>query len=282
MTPVYRSPSWGSAAAATTPARLAEESDQVLWRRLRDGGLEVAVKRDGRIEHLQVHDDGSTSPLATVSVRSRRWATVLGTGGVALGFLSVGSAFLGAGERMLPVFIAAGVMFLVGWVGSLGNMDLHVRLRPWSGWHRPTMLNGWAPRTSAQLAAVERIADEHGGLAYVWDSGAPTVEVRAIRRVRLDRYGVDDCGIAEKLDQAATGLQTLLDRSFIPFAFVIVIGLPVLGAHFFGSKAGGIPAFVIAVIAIAWLSQRTSAERLTCDVDSAHWIEIRTREPSSD
>src|ERR1700693_4843597 len=107
MTPVYRSPSWGSAAAAITPARLAEEFDQVLWRKLPDGGLEVAVKRDGRIEHLQVHDDGSTSPLATVTVRSVRWATVLGTGGVVLGFLSVGAAFLGAGERTLPVFIAS-------------------------------------------------------------------------------------------------------------------------------------------------------------------------------
>ena len=254
----------------------------MLWRKLPDGGLEVALKRDGRVEHLQVHDDGSTSPLRTVTVRSVRWATVLAVGGVALGFLSVGSAFLGAGARVLPVFIAAGVMFLIGWAGSLSGMDLHVRLRPWSGWHRPTMLNGWAPRTSAQLAAVERIADEHGGLAEVWDSGAPTVEVRATRRMRLDRYTVDDRGIAEEIEQAATRWQTLLDRTFIPFAFVSVIGLPVLGAHFFGSKAGGLPAFVIALVVIAWLSRKTSAERLTRDVEGVHWIEIRTRESNSD
>jgi hypothetical protein len=281
MTPVYRSPSWGSAAAATTPARLAEEFDQVLWRKLPDGSLEVAVKRDGRVEHLQVHDDGSTSPLATVTVRSVRWATVLAGSGVALGFLSVGLGMLGAGEKVLPVFIASGVMFLVGWAGSLSDMDLHVRLRPWKGWHRPTLLNGWAPQTSAQLAAVERIADEHGGLAYVCDSAAATVDVRATRRTGLDRFTVDDRGIVEELDQAVTGSQKLFDRVYIPFAIVIVIGFSVIGAHF-GSDAGGIVGFVIAVVVTASLWHRTSAERLTRDADSVHWIEIRTREPNSD
>src|SRR2546430_11326641 len=66
MTRVYRSPTSGSAAAATTPARLAREFDsQVRWRERPGEEIEVAILRDGRVDRCLVDEDGSTTLLAS-------------------------------------------------------------------------------------------------------------------------------------------------------------------------------------------------------------------------
>ncbi|HEY8630202.1 MAG TPA: hypothetical protein VIL73_06565 [Gaiellaceae bacterium] len=90
-------------------------------------------------------------------------------------------------------FAVGGAAFLIGWaVGTYGE-DLGLRLDPADTWHEATKLNGWTPRTSAQLAAVTQLADEHKGGAEVRDRGGETVDVR-VRRWGIKRYEVDASG----------------------------------------------------------------------------------------
>lgn len=64
---VFRSPSSGSAAAATTPLRLARQVDgDPRWRELPGGEIEVAMLSvDGIVERVSVEPDGSTTPLGS-------------------------------------------------------------------------------------------------------------------------------------------------------------------------------------------------------------------------
>src|SRR2546423_2882707 len=64
---IFRSPKSGSAAAATTPCRLAREfGGSARWRELPDGRIEVAFIRDnGYLERHVVLEDGQTSCLGS-------------------------------------------------------------------------------------------------------------------------------------------------------------------------------------------------------------------------
>jgi hypothetical protein len=132
----YRSPRSGSAAAATAPARLKQEFEDVLWRELPEGGFEIAARRQDHVERLHVSDNGRMRQLATITLPAK-------------------------GRRRRKVLES-----------HLGRRD---------EWHEPTDLKGWMPRTSAELAAVEQIADEHNGLALVRDVGGATIDVCAPR-----------------------------------------------------------------------------------------------------
>jgi hypothetical protein len=277
---VYRSPRSGSVAAVTTPARLAQEFDDVLWRELPDGGIEVAVRRKDRVERVQVHEDGSTSHLSTVTPRSRRWATALAVTGIALAFIALGPSFVGVGTGMLKLFFGGCVLFLLGWLGSLRGADLRSQLGNRSDWYEPTDLNGWMPRTSAQLAVVERIADEHAGLALVRDVGAATIDVRAPRKGGLDRYVVDGRGVVEQSEEPSSGLLRMGNLLVTPLVFVVWLGLPATGSHF--GWAGVALGLAIAIAAVTWLAQQTPERRLKRGVGGDNWIEIRTRVEDSD
>src|SRR5438477_3545630 len=90
---VFRSPPSGSVAAATTPARLAREHDDVRWRRGgRGGGLQVAVRDGNRVERLRVLDDGSTSLIEGYALRPIAEAQAFAKWGflAALMFLGLG------------------------------------------------------------------------------------------------------------------------------------------------------------------------------------------------
>jgi hypothetical protein len=277
---VYRSPSSGSLAAATTPARLAQEFDHVLWRELADGGIEVAARRKDKVERLRVHEDGSTSKLSTVALRSTRWASALAMTGIALAVLALGSSFVGAGTGMVKLFFAGLALFVLGWLGSLRSADVRSQLGGKSDWHEPTDLNGWAPQTLAQLAAVERIADEHGGLALVRDVGAATIDVCAPRKGGLDRYVVDGRGVAEQSEEASSGWPRLRNQLLAPFVVVVWVGLPAAGSHF--GLAGVVLGLVIAIAAVTWLAQQPPERRLKRGNGGHAWIEICTQVDDSD
>ncbi len=277
---VYRSPSSGSLAAATTPARLAQDFDHVFWRELPDGGIEVAARRNDKVDRLRVHEDGSTSHLATVTLRSTRWASALAITGIALALIALGSSFVGAGTGMLKLFFAGLALYLLGWIGSLRSSDVRKQLGSKSDWHEPTDLNGWAPQTLAQLAAVERIADEHAGLALVRDVGAATIDVCAPRKGGLDRYVIDGRGVLEQIEEASSGLQRMRNRLLAPFVLVAWLGLPAAGSHF--GWAGVTFGLAIAIAAVTWLGQQTPERRLKRGNGGDNWVEIRTRVEDSD
>src|SRR6266508_128994 len=136
MTRVYRSPRWGSAAAATTPARLAREfGGQVRWRERPSGEIEVAILRDGRVDRCLVDEDGSTTLLASSPSSS---ASLWGK----------------------PVCIAGFLLCLaaIGGIAGANADDLSSRLKKLQvaedEWHEPTNLGDWLPRSSEQLSAV--------------------------------------------------------------------------------------------------------------------------------
>lgn len=74
-----------------------------------------------------------------------------------------------------------------------------------SAWHEATQLNGWAPRSSAQLAAVERLANDHDGVAQVRDVGTATVDVLVTGWCRRKSYQVDQAGRTELVESTRQG-----------------------------------------------------------------------------
>ena len=274
----FRSPSSGSAAAATTPARLAQEFDDVLWRELPEGGIEVALHREGMVERLRVHDDGSTSQVALVPLHSNSWAGLLVAGGFVLAVVAGAVMWSRGGSAGMWSLVAAGIV-----IYAVGAVSKWRAMRSQLGgtrtvWHKPTNLNGWVPRTSAQLSAVERIAEDHKGLALVRDVGAATIDVRAPRGGGLYHYIVDDSGAVE-LTETPTSLRKHGTRLVIALWLVAWIVVPEEAASRFG-WVGAVIGCVIVLVVGAGLGN--PVERLKRGHDGNHWVEIRTRIEDSD
>ena len=92
-------------------------------------------------------------------------------------------------------------------------------------WHAPTNLRGWVPRYAEQLAAIERIADDHGGVAYVRDVGARTVDVVAVRKGRVERFWVDEHGDTALLESTQSRTPYLIERSLQGTALALWLAL---------------------------------------------------------
>ena len=277
----FRSPSSGSAAAATTPARLAQEFDEVLWRELPEGGIEVALHREGMLERLRVHEDGSTSQVASVPLRSNSRAGLLAAGGSVLALVAGAVMwFRGDSAGMWPVVVAGVVIFAVG-SRRQGWRDMRSQLGGITGWHKPTNLNGWVPRTSTQLSAVERIAEDHKGLALVRDIGAATIDVRAPRGGGLDHYIVDGSGAVE-LTETPTSLRKHGTRLVIALWLVAWIVVPEEAASRFGWVGAAIGCVIVLVVGVTLGHVLDAEERLKRGHDGNHWVEIRTRIEDSD
>ena len=201
--PDFRSPTSGSAAAAMTPARLAREHDQASWREVPGGGIEVAVRDGNWVQRLRVLDDGSTSLVEGFALRPTAHAEAFVKWAALAAFISFNLSWVFplSDHRFHTLF---GVLFLVALVDAvLMGLYASVILSTWtrrlgSGWNRPTDLNGWVPRSSAQIATVEAIAERHGGRAYVYDQGVEPLVVRASKLFRADYWFVEDDGFSRK------------------------------------------------------------------------------------
>jgi hypothetical protein len=286
---VFRSPSSGTAAAATAPSLLASRVDgRARWRELPDGAIEVATLDDqGRLERVRVEGDGSTTPLAAATTDGRPWALPTMILGIVL-FVGV-SILLDSADPdprgILTVFIGF-ALIAIGGFAHHGARDIDGRLKRVygknAGWHEATNLKGWMPRTAQQLRTVEQLADTHEGVAFVRDVGGKTIEAYARCRDRFEHYWVDENGNAELVESASVRSRFILGRiltvacgGFFLAAFVsgLVVdhhkGLLVIGSF------GGI---VATMMAGDLNLRRMSVERRIRREKSAgdEWHEIRT------
>jgi hypothetical protein len=289
VSPVYSSPKSGSAAAATTPARLAKEFDgHVLWRTTSDGTTYVVALRKGNLERYRVNDDGTTTRVDSSPRRlGRRWLVAL--------FVVGGLLFVGAGiaseshPELTPLVVVGWLLWAAGIViGGLGQ-DLPRRAhRAYGGkgqWHAPTDLWAWTPQSAAQLSAVERIADEHAGVAYVRDVGARSVDVVGVRKGRIERYWVDEHGDAGLLEVTDSRGSYLAERILRYTFLALWLGLTavLLAVE---ERKGLLIALIVGALAVVMLAAwRSDPEgrlmrRLKSGADD--WIEIRTQEPEND
>jgi hypothetical protein len=155
-------------------------------------------------------------------------------------------------------------------------LELHLGRR--HEWHEPTDLHGWAPRTSAQLAAVEQIANDHDGLALVRDVGAATIDVCAPQKGVLDWYVIGGDGTIEHLKNSSRRQQQWLRRLMVIASLVLFFGFTAIGYEF-GNIAHGI-GFALGIAAVVLLWRHTPEERLKRR--DLNWIEIRTHIDESD
>jgi hypothetical protein len=286
---VFRSPSSVSAAAATTPSRIAAEVDGAArWRQLPGGQIEVAtLAEDGRLARVQVEHDGSTTPVDFTPRPRRLWARPT----IALGIvLFVGTAILLDSEDPNPfgiliVFIGF-ALIPIGAIAQHNTGDIDARLKKEygkdAGWNEPTNLHGWAPRTAEQLRTVEQLADEHEGVAFVRDLGGRTIDVYTRRRGRFEHYWVSEDGTVELVDRASLRGRYLLERALAvlcaAFFFAGFIGAIVINHH-----RGLLAVIVLTAIAATMVAgglichsmsvgRRIRRERSA----SGSWYEIRT------
>jgi len=77
------------------------------------------------------------------------------------------------------------------------------------GWTVAPVLSGWQPATTAQLQAVEEIADANDGVTYVRDDGGRTVEVLVRHRFAFRRLWVDRNGNSGLASTESAGLRLL-------------------------------------------------------------------------
>ncbi len=289
MSQVYRSPSSGSAAAAVTPARLADDFGSVVWRHGPDGQLEVARLRDGYVERYAVHDDGSTTLIESSPPPAwRPWLKPLMIAAVLLVIAGVvGVAATDSDKNGWPAPIGI-VLAVVAAIARERALDLRTRLGKKSDWHEPTNLHGWVPRSSAQLAAAERIADDHDGVAFVRDLGSRTADVVAMRAGRFEQYWVDELGNVELVESKPPSIRHFVDKALQGLAMALWIGLVAVGLAVDTHKGMLVVAALGALAAVmlaGWRNERANSleqrvQRLSSD--GQPWLEIRTVVPESD
>ncbi len=206
----YQSPSGRTAAAVVAPARVAEENGgYTAWRDRPDGSLEVATVGGGGISRYLVQADGTTSWLAhDPPPQPGRWivAVVLA---MPVGCVLCILVLVGLGTGLLPDRF--GWLFLLGMAMAGGfvfaleySSPERLLRRTGGGWHEPTKLNGWRPQTAAQLAAVERLAGAHGGVAQVRETAGDAVDVLVRRWGRRTHYLVDSSGTTWRVEHSST------------------------------------------------------------------------------
>ena len=288
VSPVYSSPKSGSAAAATTPARLARAFDgQVLWRTTSDGTTEVVALRKGNLERYRVNDDGTATLVDSSSgwFNRRKLYAMLAVG--ALLFVGGGLGAEGFDRPPFAPLIIAGWLLWCGAIVFGGRSeDLAGRAhRAYGGkgqWHAPTDLRDWEPRTAEQLAAVEAIADDHGGVAYVQDVGARTVDVVAVRKGRTERFWVDEHGQAHLVERSGPRAPYVAERVLGAIAVALWLGLLAVFFVVDGSRGVLIALIVGTLVLIGLVGSLMDPEsRLAGRLKRGphEWIEIRTKEP---
>lgn len=291
MSPVYSSPKSGSAAAATTPARLAKEFDKpVVWRTTPEGTTYVVTLRNGILERYRVEDDGSATLVDSSSGWfNRRWLYAM----LAVGALLFVGGGLGAEAldrpALAPLVVAGWLLWAAAIVLGGRSEDLPARAHKAYGgkgdWSTPTDLRGWAPRNAEQLAAIERIADDHGGVAYVQDVGARTVEVVALRKGHVERFWVDEHGQDQLVERSGLRGPYVAERVLRGTALALWLALIAI-ALVGGERKGLLVALVLAAFVVVMIAgwradpEARLARRLKRGADE--WVEIRTIDPDND
>jgi hypothetical protein len=291
---VFHSPQSGSAAAATTPERLARELDgNVRWRELPNGELEVATINEGRVDRYHVQPDGERvlvdASAAPFGHRSGRRLAIIG---LLLIFASIAVSASTSETAGFVIFLLGLGLGFAGLIARSRSDDLDARLKKidkGGEWHEPTNLHGWVPRSAEQLAAVERIADDHDGLAFVRDIGTRTIEVLAMRRGRLERYWVDEVGTSGVEVTASLARRYVADRLLHGLSLLIWLGI--LGVLFaVQHNKGLLLAVLIGCLAAVLLAGSLNDRQLALErhvkrleaADGQTWIEIRTRVEEND
>ncbi len=146
-------------------------------------------------------------------------------------------------------------------------------------------MRAWTPRGTAQLSAVERIADEHAGVAYVRDVGARTVDVVAVRKGRVERFWVDEHGDTALLESTQSRTPYLTERRLQGTALALWLALFAVLIAVEERKllfSAMIVAALVVVMFAGWRADPDTrlARRLKSGADD--WIEIRTQEPDND
>jgi hypothetical protein len=151
----FKSPRTASAAAALAPAKFAAGTDAVVrWRAASDGRLELVAVRDGQLERYVVNDDGTTTAAGSFPASFWfRWGRRVSFAGWGICGLSM---LVGGLSGRGPAFIATG--FFIGLVLFAGAGIAHARAEDiddrldGGGWHEPTDLHGWVPRSGVDEA----------------------------------------------------------------------------------------------------------------------------------
>jgi hypothetical protein len=210
------SPYLRTAAAATAPARLAASSGgEAWWRPSPQGGVEVATLHEGELRRHRVDDDGTLTlveALAPTQLQRRGQRIALSGWFVGLVMMVIGGVAAGGKVALVGWMIAVVAMLLGGKaysrasaVGDRLSFVKDTKRR----WTVAPVLSGWQPATTAQLQAVEELADANDGVAYVRDDGSRTVEVLVRRRLVFRRLWVDRDGNSGLASTAPARLQTL-------------------------------------------------------------------------
>jgi hypothetical protein len=253
-----------------------------------DGTLEVVEIRDRRATRYVVKDDGTTASDGMVplsfSYRSGQRVAFVGWGLCLLGILAGGLAdkpIIGA-----TAFIVGAALFVGGGAAYSRGLDFDKRLDG-GGWHEPTDLHGWVPRSAGQLAAVEQIADDHDGLVYVRDTGGRILDVYGMRRDKLVLHWVDETGHSGVTSTEAHTGRHNLDRALKWCAMALSLGVlavsvftPGLSVQLRIELVGLLVGALVLVIVVGsrnakWVELDGLMKRRVHD--AAEWIEIRTR-----
>jgi hypothetical protein len=279
---VLRSPRSEPLPAALTPERFAQEFGRALWRHDADGRLEVATMRNRSVERYIIDADGATSLVASRPPTAlERHASKLGIASWGLSVASIFAAAVVGDAAVLGAFVGFAGFAYFGYQAARAD-DLAARLKKHEPgeWHEPPALNGWVPRSTEQLAAVEQIADDHDGLAFVRSDAAPSIEVRAARRGVIETYWVDDRGRSGLAEVERHARSYWVERVATTFATLLIVAacLTLVTAHFV--LAGALAAAFAVILAVALRQERAVSleARVKQSVGAgATWREIRTR-----
>lgn len=244
-----------------------------------DGAIEVA-KREGEVDRYLVLADGSTTLLGSLPPPSGlRRGTPIAIGGAVLIAFAIAMQALGVAGPVAVAFV--GWMLIVAGVGIRSlSADLTTRLKREGEWHTPTDLHGWLPRSVEQLGAVEEIADEHDGLAYVRELGSRTVEVQAMHKGLLEHFWVDEGGRAELRERTSLARRHYVNRTLQGTSIALWLAFLVALVSTRWLLAGVAAGCLVAVMVADWVNDRKLdlEQRMTSlPRDGQEWFEIRTR-----
>jgi hypothetical protein len=276
-----RIPTGESVAAALSLAKTLKPDASLLCEGA-DGTTELLVRKDGYVERYVAYDSGATQRLERRD-RSRRYR--------------VGKRLLCAGLAAIPAILAAGVAFkpdnsslwmgvplLLAWGlvmcgGLVADRFSQIDVPDGVVCARiPHALGGWAPRTVAQLAAVEQLsragdANESARVRNLADGG---VEVETFRKRERRRHVLDAFGaVLEKETSLVPGGSYWATKLAAALFVLPVLALVLLdGLRFF---VGAVAVYVLALFVAARIDRRKRLAPF-----GAEWFKVQVEAPSGD